>query len=339
MIAGILKRHLHHEKYYVVIYFITNCYALDLDPGMTNMNLKALMCCVEVARQGSFTKAAQSLHIAQPALSMAITRLEEELGVTLFNRAARQITVTAEGKSFLARVEVALLELDMARQELRDLAHGHSGEIRLGVPPMFGINYIPQVLNAFGKQYPDIVMTVIEGSADDISQRLESRDIDVALLESRRVESGWDSVLLGTDEMVLCMNDSHPLSGEAFIEACHLQDEKMVLFDQSFLQRHMFDTFCDASGTRYQIALQTNFVSLVIKATLDGMGASTLLRSIQRCVPGMLGVPFKPAQTMSFSLCWRANEYLSVANKRFVEFAQTTGFFSKATEPGRSSEG
>lgn len=59
--------------------------------------------------------------------------------------------MTAEGKSFLARVEVALLELDMARQELRDLAQVHSGEIRLGVPPMFGINYIPQVLNAFGK--------------------------------------------------------------------------------------------------------------------------------------------------------------------------------------------
>ena len=293
------------------------------------MNLKALMCCVEVARQGSFTKAAQSLHIAQPALSMAVTRLEEELGVTLFNRAARKITVTAEGKSFLARVEVALLELDMARQELRDLSHLQRGEIRLGVPPMYGINYIPQVLNAFGKSYPGIVMTVVEGSADDISQRLENRDIDVALLESRRVASGWDSVVLGTDEMVMCMNEDHPLAREAFIEASRLQDEKMVLFDQTFLQRHMFDAFCEAAGTRYRIALQSNFVSLVIQATLDGMGASTLLRSIQHSVPGLQGVPFKPAQIMSFSLCWRADEYLSVANRRFVEFAQTTGFFGK----------
>jgi DNA-binding transcriptional LysR family regulator len=324
-----LTSHRHHEKYYVVMIIITNCYSLIFDPSMSGMNLKALKCCVEVARQGSFTKAAQSLHIAQPALSMAVTRLEEELGVTLFNRAARQITVTAQGQSFLARVEVALLELDMARQELRDMAQLHSGEIRLGVPPMFGINYIPQVLNALGKRYPGIVMTVIEGSADDISQRLENRDIDVALLESRRVDSGWNSVLLGTDEMVLCMNENHPLAGEAFIEAWRLQDERMVLFDQTFLQRHLFDAFCEATGTRYRIALQSNFVSLVIKATLDGMGVSTLLRSVQECEPGILGVPFKPAQTMSFSLCWRANEYLSVANKQFVEFAQTAGFFSK----------
>ena len=67
------------------------------------MNLKALEYCVEIARQGSFTKAAQALHVAQPALSMAVSRLEDELGVALFNRATRQISVTAEGELFLAR--------------------------------------------------------------------------------------------------------------------------------------------------------------------------------------------------------------------------------------------
>jgi DNA-binding transcriptional LysR family regulator len=64
------------------------------------MNLKALRCCVEIVRQGSFTKAAQHLHIAQPALSMAVTRLEEELGVTLFNRTTRKVILTAEGEQF-----------------------------------------------------------------------------------------------------------------------------------------------------------------------------------------------------------------------------------------------
>jgi DNA-binding transcriptional LysR family regulator len=296
------------------------------------MNLKALRCCVEVARQGSFTNAAHSLHIAQPALSMAVGRMEEELGVTLFNRAGRKITVTAEGQRFLTRVEVALL--DMARQELRDMTQLESGEIRLGVPPMFGLNYIPEVLSAFRTQYPGIVMTVLEGSADDISQRLEDRSIDVALLESRRVKSSWDSVLLGTDEMVLCMNEHNPLAQEPFLEARHLQDEPMVVFDQTFLQRHLLDAFCDAGGANYRIALQSNFVSLVIKATADGMGISTLLRSVQEREPGILGVPFKPAQTMSFSLCWRADEYLSFANKRFVEFSQTANFFNDAPDQG-----
>lgn len=292
------------------------------------MNLKALQCCVEVARQGSFTKAAQALHIAQPALSMAVSRLEEELGVTLFNRAARQISVTAEGQRFLARVEESLAMLDMARQELRDMTQLHSGEIHVGVPPMFGLNHIPDLLSAFRKDYPGIGMTVVEGSADDISQRLQNREIDVALLETRRVDSAWDSVPLGTDEMVLCMDEQHPLAGEPFLEASRLQDVDMVVFDQTFLQRHLLDAYCHAGGVNYRIALQSNFVSLVIKATRDGIGISTLLRSVQEREPGIRGVPFNPAQIMSFSLCWRANEYLSLANKRFIEFAQKAGFFN-----------
>lgn len=289
------------------------------------MNLKALKCCVEIARLGSFTKAAQTLHIAQPALSMAVTRLESELGVTLFNRASRQVTVTAEGQCFLDRAQRALLELDMAQQELRDIAHLHTGEIRLGVPPMFGINNVPELLGAFRIQHPKITMTVYEGSADAISQRLENREIDLAILESRRVANSWSSVLLGTDEMVLCMNEHHPLASRAYLEARDLQDLDMAVFDQTFLQRHLLDAFCEAAQVSYRIVLQSNFVSLVTQATLDGMGVSTLLRSVQQREPGLCGIPFKPAQTMTFRLCWRENEYLSLSNRRFLEFAQTAG--------------
>lgn len=293
------------------------------------MNLKALKCCVAIARLGSFTKAAQVMHIAQPALSMAVTRLEEELGVVLFNRAGRQITVTAEGHAFLRRVDKALLELDMARQELSDMADLQRGEIRLGVPPMFGINYMPELLSAFRQAYPGVVMSVLEGSADEIGRLLEHRQIDLALLESRRVASAWESVLLGTDEMVLCMSERHALAQEPCLDASRLQDADMVVFDQSFLQRHLLDAFCAAGGVSYRIALQSNFVSLVTRATADGLGISTLLRSVQQREPGIVGVPFEPAQTMSFRLCWRANEYLSLANRRFVEFAQNAGFFGR----------
>lgn len=311
-----------HEKYYVVIDLITLCYVFFA--RMTSVNLKALQCCAEIVRQGSFTKAAQTLHIAQPALSMAVSRLEDELGVLLFNRASRTVTVTAEGGAFLKRVEAALLELEMARQELRDMTEVMSGEVRLGVPPMFGIRYVPALLSEFRRQHPGIVMTVVEGSAKDISERLEARDIDLALLESRRVISGWDSVLLGEDEMVLCMSPDHSLAKEPHLEGRHLQDIEMIVFDRTFLQRHMLDDFC-AAGVSYRIALQSNFVSLVTQSTRDGVGVSTLLRSVQELEPGIIGVPFQPAQKMSFSLCWRSDEYLSYANRRFVSFAQDAG--------------
>ena len=113
------------------------------------MNLKALRCCVEIVRQGSFTKAAQHLHIAQPAPSMAVTRLEEELGVSLFNRTTRKVVLTVEGEQFLPRIASALREMDVARQALRDMADLKRGEVRLGIPPMFGLHYVPGLMNAF----------------------------------------------------------------------------------------------------------------------------------------------------------------------------------------------
>ena len=286
------------------------------------MNLKALEYCVEIARQGSFTKAAQALHVAQPALSMAVGRLEDELGVALFNRATRQISVTAEGQLFLARAEACLQGLAGARRELQDLTQLHSGEIRIGVPPMYGIRHIPELLMQFRARYPGIAMHVVEGSADDISERLGTRQIDVALLESRRVDAGWESVLLGSDEMVLCVSDRHPLAGELSIPAERLKDEAMLVFDNTFLQRHLLDAFCSDARVSFNVALESNFVPLVIAATRSGMGASTLLRSVQEQEPGLVGVSFEPAQFMHFNLCWRAGEYLSQANRRFIETAR-----------------
>ncbi|WP_426136741.1 LysR family transcriptional regulator [Pseudomonas sp. PWP3-1b2] len=291
------------------------------------MNLKALEYCVEIARQSSFTKAAQALHVAQPALSMAVSRLEDELGVVLFNRATRQISVTAEGQLFLARAEACLQGLAGARRELQDLTQLHSGEIRVGVPPMYGIRHIPQLLMQYRAQYPGIAMHVVEGSADEINQRLTTRDIDVALLESRRVDPDWESVLLGSDEMVLCMSAQHPLAGATCIAAQQLHGQDMLVFDDTFLQRHLLDAFCATARARYSTALESNFVSLVVAATRSGMGISTLLRSVQEQEPGIVGVSFEPAQFMHFNLCWRANEYLSQANRRFIETA--TVFFQE----------
>lgn len=286
------------------------------------MNLKALEYCVEIARQGSFTKAAQALHVAQPALSMAVSRLEDELGVALFNRATRQISVTAEGQVFLARAEACLQGLAGARRELQDLTQLHSGEIRVGVPPMYGIRHIPELLMQYRAQYPGITMHVVEGSADDISRRLAMREIDVALLESRRVDPAWQSVVLGNDEMVLCMSEAHPLAGASSITAQQLRGLDMLVFDNTFLQRHLLDAFCASGRVRYTTALESNFVSLVIAATRSGMGISTLLRSVQEQTPGIVGVAFEPVQVMSFCLCWRGHEYVSLANQRFIETAR-----------------
>lgn len=286
------------------------------------MNLKALRYAVEVARVGSFTVAAQRLYIAQSALSMAISRLESELGVPLFNRVGKRISLTAEGGRFLERVGHLLQGLNVARQELTDLSQLQVGEVRLGFAPMFGMGRLPDWLEGFHALYPGVLLTAIEGGGQEVSRRLDAREIDLGLMDSRRVREHWESVPVDSDELLICVRPDHDLAGRQCVQPEDLQGLKMAVLDERFAQRVMLDEYCKPRKLEYPVALQSNDAPLIIQGSQRGLGATTLFRSNLHAAPGLVGVPFNPPQRLHFSLCWRAGEYLSLANRRFVEFVK-----------------
>ena len=286
------------------------------------MDIRVLRYCEAVARRGSFTRAAEELHIAQPALSVAIKKLEEELGVNLFVRTRnRAVTPTPEGDLLLRRAERLFREMDAVRSELADAVELRAGEIRVGMPPMYGLHYFPSLLKAFHEAYPGIVITAIEGSAGEIKSMLDDRKIDLAILESRRVQRGWASVIVGDAEVVLCVNNAHPLAGLTQLEDQQLGDLPMILFEGSFLQRNVLDQRCQRAGVRYRTVMQSNFVPLIYQAVVDGLGAATLLKSMTDIDERLTGVPFNPPEVFEFALCWLDDSYLSKANQAFVDFA------------------
>lgn len=285
------------------------------------MDIRSLEYCATIARLGSFTKAAETLYVAQPALSIAIRKLEDELGVPLFVRQPRRVTPTAEGELLLRRAERVFQELDSLRRELRDVAELKQGEVKIALPPMFGIQFFPQLMVDFRAAYPGLTLTVTEGGADDIRRLLDSGEIDLGMLDARRVPAGWQQVPAVDDEMVLCVSPDHPLAAREWVTAKDLDGLDMVLLDHTFLHRHILDAMCDAAGVRYQVVLQCNLVPLIRRAAASGMGAATLLRSIVLDAPDLRPVPFRPSQPIRLSLCWRDDRYLSKANKAFVDFA------------------
>lgn len=286
------------------------------------MNLKALRYAVEVARVGSFTLAAQRLHIAQSALSMAISRLESELGVPLFNRVGKRISLTAEGGRFLERVGHLLQGLNVARQELTDLSQLQVGEVRLGFAPMFGMGRLPDWLEGFHASYPGVMLTAIEGGGQEVSRRLDAREIDLGLMDSRRIREDWESVSVDADELLICVSAEHELAKYQSVQPNDLQGLKMVVLDERFAQRVMLDEYCKPRKLEYQVTLQSNDAPLIVQGAQRGLGATTLFRSNLHAAPGLVGVSFDPPQKLNFSLCWRAGEYLSLANRRFVEFVK-----------------
>ena len=241
------------------------------------MNLKALEYCVEIARQGSFTKAAQALHVAQPALSMAVGRLEEELGVALFNRATRQISVTAEGQLFLARAEACLEGLAGARRELQDLTQLHSGEIRVGVPPMYGIRHIPELLMQFRARYPGITVNLRLGNAQETLAALLSEHADVAVLTEVEPRNGLHLQPLSESRICALVPASHPWAKQPEgIHLEHLHEVIMVLREPGSITRRTFDDACLATGVQPKVLLELDSREAVTEAVAAELGVGVV---------------------------------------------------------------
>ena len=276
--------------------------------------------CEAIARHGSFTKAARELRIAQPALSVAIKKLEDELGILLFTREARKVVASPEALLLLRRADRIFDELKLARHELQAAAELRVGEVKIGMPPMYGQVYFPRLIAEFHAAFPAVVITAMEGSADEVQAMLESGAIDIGMLENRRIPPGWDRIEVGRDETVLCVSRAHPLAAKERVAPKDLDGLPMVVFDSSFLQRRVLDQLCKKAGVHFRLVLQSNFVPVIHQAVADGLGASTLLRSMVEQDSRLVPLSFSPPEVFHFSLCWR--HALSKANETFVDLAR-----------------
>jgi len=197
------------------------------------------------------TRAAEVLHVAQPALSVAIKKLEDELGVTLFVRQRnKRLTLTPEGQILLKRADRLFQEVDSARRELDDAAQLRTGEVKIGMPPMYGLQLFPPLMVEFHATYPGLIVTAIEGSAGEISGLLDSGEIDLALLETRRVRPGWAHAQIGEEEIVLCVRRDHALSGHTRVSGKDLDGLPVAALDETFLQRNVLEERCARAGAK-----------------------------------------------------------------------------------------
>lgn len=288
------------------------------------MDIRVLRYVEAIARLGSFTKSSKELRIAQPALSIAVKGLEDELGVVLFVRHPRSVVATPEGQALLKRAKRIFHEFDAARRDMEAAADLKTGEVKVGLPPMYGLAYFPELISSFHRKHPGISVTAIVGSAGEGRQLIEDGAIDLGMLERRRIPDDWKRVEVGRDETVLCVPLAHPLAKRRGrkIAAKDLDGLEMVMFDPSFLQRQVLDARCAAADVEPKIVVQSNFVPLIIRAVGDGLGSTTLMRSIAAKDDRIVPLSFDPPEIFRFFLCWREDHLLSRAARAFIEHAR-----------------
>jgi DNA-binding transcriptional LysR family regulator len=283
-----------------------------------------------VARLENVTRAAEELHIAQPSLSKIIYRLEEDLGVPLFDRVGKRLQLNQFGQTFLRRVERSLNELNDGQRELAELAKLASESLTVGAT---SARLLPNLLKEYltHHQHRNFRLYQITNQ-QEIQERLMSGEIDICLsfLHINLPEIHCEP--LTTEEIFLAVPPGHRLADRQSIQLSEVADELFISLTTECGLRTITNDFCLQAGFSPSIAFEVNSLEVVAKLVKFGLGVAFLPAYLQHTsisdFPIQLHIEDSACQRTLW-LAWLKNRYRSVVVRKFSEFV--IEYFSSMT--------
>ena len=246
------------------------------------MELRQLAYFVAVAEERNFTRAAQRIPIAQPAISQQIHRLESELSETLFVRDRRGTRLTPAGEALLPHARATLASAENAREAVTALSGLLTGRLAFGFVQPLPDRRLAGLLGAFHRQHPGIELRLIEDETDALLTGLATGELDAALIglgRYDRLPPGVASRLVAREPVVVAVHPEHPLAGRRSIALQALRDASMVTLTASSKQRSNLEAACRAAGFAPRIVAETSDLSVTVELIQQQIGVAVLPRS------------------------------------------------------------
>jgi LysR family transcriptional regulator, transcription activator of glutamate synthase operon len=289
------------------------------------MDLRQLRTLVALAEDPHFTRTAARLHLAQPALSQQIRRLEDEVGLPLVDRTTRRVALTDAGLLLAERARRALSELEAAQAELADLAGVRSGRVVIGSMQSLGPFDLSILLAAFNARHPAVELSVREGVSDALMDWVRADAVDLAFvsLTSQMEPEGLDVLPLLTEPLAVLLPPGHPLATRKRLRMEDLRAERFITFGEGAGLRHIVDSAAEQGGFAIDIAFETNEVERARAMVARGLGVTIVpLSDTLRGGPPVASVVLKPALTRDVTLVWRRGRRPAPAARAFLELAR-----------------
>jgi LysR family transcriptional regulator, transcription activator of glutamate synthase operon len=291
------------------------------------MEIRQLRSAIAIARRLSFTAAAEELAVAQPALSQQIAALERELGVRLFDRTNRRVSLTDAGRAFVARAERVIADLEAAAEEMTAFAGGLRGRVVVGAHQSFAEHVLPKLLGRFHAEQPGIEVAMREGMADELLARLASGTIDVFIghLPGARTPAGCHAQPLYEDELVIAVAARHPLGLRSSVRIEELRDEPFVIFRPGSGSTHFLNQLTREAGFEPRVAFESEDSLTVRSLVAEGLGIALFPRVIGNTPgPNVALLSVVPQRIMrTISLVTRNDPYGPAAT-HFINFIRTS---------------
>ncbi|HXT11507.1 MAG TPA: LysR substrate-binding domain-containing protein [Candidatus Angelobacter sp.] len=287
------------------------------------MELRHLRYFVAVAEELNFRKAAERLHVAQPALSSQIRNLEQELGVRLFERTTRSVLLTQTGQVFLTEARGILGAATHAEQLVRKAESGLVGMLRLGVITPAAGPLLAKVLRNFHQKYPGVQLSLSGLTSVEQLRRLRAGELDVGVMRPQANAPDMDMQFVEQAPLVLALPSGHRLARKRRLEWKDFDGEGLVMIDPD--RQHGFYngflTACAKAGAKTHVAQYAQDVQIKMWLISAGFGIAPLtatLIEIRR--PGLVFRPLPPGlPTVHTVVVWRRVDANSPMVKNFLD--------------------
>jgi DNA-binding transcriptional LysR family regulator len=246
-----------------------------------SMELRQLVYFDAVVRHGGFGRAAAALHVAQPAVSVQVRKLEAELGAALLTRTTRRVRLTHAGELFLERARRVLAELDAARADLSGLAGAVLGRVRIGAIQAVDPFDLSGALAAFHARHPAVELTLRSGPLRTLLTDLDDDRIDLAVAPvPPGLPERFVAAPLFTDELVLITAPGHPTAGEGALDPAALRDDPFVCLPADSGLRAILDRLAGAAGFAPRVQFESTNLPRLRDLVAHGLGVALLARSV-----------------------------------------------------------
>ncbi len=288
-------------------------------------NLSQYKIFYEVAKAGNISKAAKELYISQPAISKAISKLEDSLKVSLFTRSSRGVHLTPEGELLFGHVQTAFQALDLGEQELKRIQEFNIGHLRIGVSNTLCKYILLPYLKNFIEQYPHIKITIEGQATAKTISMLEQHTLDVGLVAEPSIHSGLFFIpVMDIQDIFVCtrhyLNNLYLREGSgADLFTCG----NIMLLDQNNMTRHHVDNYLKENSIELKQVLEVTTMDLLIEFAKISLGIACVIKElVQKELESgrLMEIPLKaPIHKRTIGFAYLSGNQAN-ALKTFLEF-------------------
>jgi DNA-binding transcriptional LysR family regulator len=287
------------------------------------MELRQLEYFVAVAEEANFTRAAQRIHVAQPAVSAQIQRLERELGQPLLDRSRRTVRLTAAGEAALPYARAALAAVEDIHVAVEELTQLVRGTVAIGTVTSHSVD-MPSLLADFHADHPEVEITLSTDSSDTLIEMVRTGRLDAAIVSVGPGErpDGLDVEVVTDEAIAAAVSRTDELASRKIIRLTDLADRRLIALPVGAGIRHQFDAACAKAGVSPRVAFEASTPLALADLAERGLGVAIVPASVPRGRDGLHGLPIVPELRGRLVLAWRSGGPMSPAARVLVDKAR-----------------